>query len=383
MRSPSNILLALLLLCGAAPAVSARLAPVTVPQAKENPPREKPDSISRERLVKAYLREAEQFRKEKKWDSAGIVLDSALVYAPSDVDVRYARGQVFEKQRQWDSAYVYQSCYKPSVPEEAEFLSRMRALKNRSFHNTVSAGYELFRRTDGSPLTGIFRATYKHNWEKDALSGSVSYTGRDASWDSESERYVSGGGRGVQLRLQYSHNFSPVVSLSAGVGYATAYFSRWTADVNASLHLPKSWELEVGAQYRLLRDDGHLIGATATLTYSLGHFNLSGKTTLGSMRSRFYANGLLRVRFLPHLGGRHFVELQGGGGTAPDLEYIDSYYTGGMYNRFNTFVTLSGNWLITANLALSGGLTWNTLRQSDSRRYTNMLIIRAQLSFYF
>jgi YaiO family outer membrane protein len=257
-------------------------------------------------------------------------------------------------------------------------------LKNRSYHNTASAGYEWFRRTDGTSLTGIFRASYRHSWAKDAIGASIGYTGRDASWDSESETYTSAGGRGLQFRLQYSHAFSPKLSLSAGAGYATAYFSRWTADVNATLHLPKSWELEAGVQYRLLRDQGHLVGAAVTAAHSLEHFYLGGKVTLGSMHSRFYANGLLRARFFPYAGGRHFVELQGGGGTAPELDYIDSYYTGGVYNKFNTFVALSGNWLATENLAFSGGLTWNTLYgQYSTLRYTNMLIIHVQITVSF
>lgn len=342
------------------------------------------DGELKKNTAAVFARQGEHLRKDKKWDAAGAVLDSALVLTPADADLRYARGLVFEKQRQWDSAYVYQSAYKPSVSEQAEFLSRMRALKNRSFHNTVSAGYEWFRRTDGTSLTGIFRASYRHSWAKDAVGGSIGYTGRDASWDSESETYTSAGGRGLQFRLQYSHTFSPKLSVSAGAGYATAYFSRWTADVNATLHLPKSWELEAGAQYRLLRDQGHLIGGTVTVARSLEHFYLGGKVTLGSMHSRFYANGLLRARFFPHAGGRHFVELQGGGGTAPELEFIDSYYTGGVYNKFNTFVALSGNWLATENLAFSGGLTWNTLYgQYSTLRYTNMLIIHVQITVSF
>ena len=329
-------------------------------------------------------RQGERLRKEKKWDAAGAVLDSALVLTPADADLRYARGLVYEKQRQWDSAYVYQSAYRPSEVERAAYLARMRALKNRSYHNTASAGYEWFRRTDGTSLTGIFRASYRHSWAKDAIGASIGYTGRDASWDSESETYTSAGGRGLQFRLQYSHNFNSKLSLSAGAGYATAYFSKWSAEAAATLHLPKSWELEAGVQYRMLRDQGHLVGATVTAAHSLEHFYLGGKVTLGSMHSRFYANGLLRARFFPYAGGRHFVELQGGGGTAPELDYIDSYYTGGVYNKFNTFVALSGNWLATENLAFSGGLTWNTLYgQYSTLRYTNMLIIHVQITVSF
>ena len=78
------------------------------------------------------------------------------------------------------------------------------------------------------------------------------------------------------------------------------------------------------------------------------------------------------------------MELQGGGGTAPELDYIDSYYTGGVYNKFNTFVALSGNWLATENLAFSGGVTWNTLYgQYSTLRYTNMLIIHVQITVSF
>ncbi len=329
-------------------------------------------------------RQGERLRKEKKWDAAGAVLDSALVLTPADADLRFARGLVYEKQRQWDSAYVYQSAYKPSEVERAAFVSRMRALENRSFHNSASAGYEWFRRTDGTSLTGIFRASYRHSWAKDAVSGSIGYTGRDASWDSESETYTSAGGRGLQFRLQYSHNFNSKLSLSAGAGYATAYFSKWSAEAAATLLLPKSWELEAGVQYRMLRDQGHLVGVPVSVAHSMEHFYLGGKVTLGSMHSRFYANGLLRARFFPYAGGRHFVELQGGGGTAPELDYIDSYYTGGVYNKFNTFVALSGNWLATENLALSGGLTWNTLYgQYGTVRYTNMMIVHVQITVSF
>lgn len=341
-----------------------------------------------EAILNSYLsvsgRKADSLYRAGSYSQAASVLDSALVLSPADPSLRHIRGLVFERQHVYDSAFVYQSAYKPSVLEEGEYLSHMRALRNRSYKNSLEAGYHWMRFTDSHVLTGIASLSYSHRFRRDVMGVQLNYTGRDAEWDSETSTFISLGGRGVQILGSYAHDFGQKLTLSAAAGWASAFFPSVTTDLSAGIHLPHEWNLEPALQYRKLYGGGDLMGVSLAVSKQLENFYLGAKASAGELRNIRYMSGLLRARFYPYPGGRDYIEIQGGGGSAPELDIADRFYKARSYNHLNTFAALSGNVLVTSNLMLSASLTWNTFyMQSAAVRYNNMLIAHVQFAVFF
>lgn len=327
---------------------------------------------------------ANRLYKEKDYDRAEAVLDSALAVRPLDPDVRYTRGLLYEKRHQWDSAYVYQSKYTPSVLEEGEYKARMFTLRARTLHNSVEAGMDLFRFTDNTHLLGLATVAYSHSWNNDALEARLNYTGRDADYDGEEKMYNSVGGQGLQLQATWTHDFENIVTLKAASALSNAFFPRWTVDVDFAWHLPRDWDLETGLSYRFMRDGSSMYSVNGGGYKTFGHFYAGGRVTIGALHDVFFFNTLARFRFYPIEGGRSFIEAQGGAGTAPELTFLNYYYSTGIYNNLNSFVSLSAQWAVTYNLSLTLSGTWNTVYdQRTAVTYRNMLMGHVSAAIYF
>ena len=327
---------------------------------------------------------ATKLYKEKNYERAEAVLDSALAVRPTDPEVRYTRGLLYEKQHQWDSAYVYQSKYTPSVLEEGEFKARMNTLRARTLHNSVDAGMDLFRFTDNTHLLGLATIGYSHSWGNDALEARLNYTGRDADYDGEEKMYNSVGGQGLQLQGTWTHDFENIVTMKATSALANAFFPRWTVDVNFAWHLPKDWDLESMVSYRFMRDGSSMYALHGGGYKTFGHFYAGGRMTIGALHDIFFYNALARFRFYPVEGGRSYIEAQGGAGTAPELTFLNYYYSSGIYSRLNSFVSLTAQWAVTYNLALQLSGTWNTVYdQRTAVTYRNMLMAHVSVAIYF
>lgn len=327
---------------------------------------------------------ANRLYKDKEYDRAEAVLDSALVIRPLDTELRYTRGLLYEKRHQWDSAYVYQSKYTPSVLEEGEYKARMNTLRARTLHNSVDAGMDLFRFTDSNHLLGLATIGYSHSWKDNSLEARLNYTGRDADYDGEEQMYNSVGGQGLQLVGTWTHEFEDVVTMKASTGVANAFFPRWIVDVNFAWHLPRDWDIEGGVSYRFMRDASSMYSANVGGYKTFGHFYAGGRGTVGALHDMFFFNALARFRFYPIEGGRTYIEAQGGAGTAPELTFLNYYYSSGIYNRLNSFVSLTAQWAVTYNLSLTLSGTWNTVYdQRTSVTYRNMLLGHVSVTIYF
>ena len=327
---------------------------------------------------------ATKLYKDKNYSRAEAVLDSALVVRPLDPGVRYTRGLLYEKRHQWDSAYVFQSNYTPSVLEEGEYKERMNTLRARTLHNSVDAGMDLFRFTDNQHLLGLASVGYTRSWAEDALELRLNYTGRDADYDNDEKMYNSVGGQGLQLLGSWSHDFESIVSLKASTGFSNAFFPRWVVDVNFNWHLPYDWDIDTGVSYRFMRDGSSMYALNGGLYKSFGHFYAGGRGTIGALHDIFFFNTLARLRFYPVEGGRSYIEAQGGAGTAPELSFLNYYYSSTIYNQLNSFVSLTAQWAVTYNLALQLSGTWNTVYdQRTAVTYRNMLMAHVSVAIYF
>ena len=75
---------------------------------------------------------------------------------------------------------------------------------------------------------------------------------------------------------------------------------------------------------------------------------------------------------------------EGGGGTAPEVTFLNYYYTTNVYNQLNSFVALSASWAITYNLAVQLSGTWNTLYdQRLTVKYRNLYLAHVSFTLSF
>ena len=325
-----------------------------------------------------------QLFKDKNYTRAEAVLDSALAVRPLDPSIRYTRGLLYERQHEWDLAYDYQKEYKPSVLEEGEFKARMNNIRSRTLHNTIDVGADVFRFTDKQHLMGMASLGYTRSWAGNELELRVNYTGRDADYDTDEKMYNSVGGQGLQFLAGWTHDFGPVVTLKGTTAYSTAFFPRWTADADFTWHLPRDWDLETMFAYRFMRDGSSMYSGALGLFHGWERMYAGAKVTAGALHDLFFYNAQARFRFYPVDGGRSYVEVQGGAGTAPELTFLNYYYNSSIYNNLNSYVAATGSWAVTYNLALQLSVTWNTIYdQRTTVTYRNMFVAHVSVAISF
>ncbi len=342
-----------------------------------------------EELMKTYAavvdNHANKLIKEKKYDEASKLLDSAIEIAPENKPLRYTRGLIYEHEHQWDSAYVYQSNYTPSVLEEKEYTARMNTLRTRMYKNTADVGFDLYRFTDNDRLRAIATMGYSHSWKKNSASIRINYTGRDYTNDPD-DGYISSGGIGTQVILGYTHEFEPWVTLEAELGAATQFFPTLKADVNATVHLPNQWDVLGGVSFRMLQDKGIMIGLNAQGYHSWENIYAGLKTSFGSLYKILYFNASGLFRFYPVDGGRSYIQAQLGVGTAPEVNFLTYYLLPTAFNHINSFAAVTASWAITHNMAVQLSGTCNTLYQQRTVSqivYRNLLIANVSFVVYF
>ncbi len=341
-------------------------------------------------LASAYagmsVRMADTLMTQKQWDQAQTVLDTALVFSPDDVLLRYARGQVYAHHHQWDSAFYYQRTYRPAFLEEKAYRAQMLALQNKMFKNSVFAGYDQMRFGDDYKIVGYAQLGYNRKFKRSDLTAQVNYTGRDAVLEIEDDQATeeSPGGRGLQFQVQYNFDLSDNWSLmgQAGVGYA--YFPKLTLDASVTRHF-SAFDAEAGIQYRYLQDHSNMEALWLGASITPAQCYLGAKVTGGLLGNRFFFNSTLRGKYFPYDDGKTSVEAQVGVGTAPELGFLNFYYSPRAYNHLNSFVALGGNWLAAPGLMFSLSGTWNTwYSESESRvSYRNIFIAHVQVTVYF
>ena len=322
--------------------------------------------------------------KERDYDTAATYLDTALMLRPLDSPIRYNRGLVYERQKQWDSAYVYQRTYEPSLLEQKEFKAHMDALQARTLHRSVDAGFDLYRFADNTHLVGIASVGYTRSSFRNELQARINYTGRDPEWDEVEQLYTAAGGRGMQFQLGWTRHFGSTWSLMGSGAFATAYFPYLSANIQLTRHLPWDWDVEGGFQYRYLQDKEHMFALNLGATHSREQLWYGAKVMTGFVHKRIFLNGSGRLRFYPVDGGRSYLELQAGAGTAPEIDFINYYYKSTVYNHLNSFVAFTGSWAVMHNLSIQGSASWNTLYdQRTSVSYRNMFLVHASVTVSF
>ena len=339
-----------------------------------------------EELNKTYASIADRLAMrqfaQKDYDKARANLDDAVRLRPKDDPIRYNRGLIFEHDRQWDSAFVYERSYQPSLLEQKEFKARMDALRARKLKNTVDAGFDILRFTDNTQLNVIATLGYYHSFKRDEIQFRANYTGRDTLYYAYAAKSVPG--RGIQALAGWTHHFPKDWTIQISGGYGTAYFPRWTAEASLSKVFGADWTTELGGFFRQFQDGELMYGANLTETHSWENLYAGLKASGGLLHNIWFFNGSGRFRFYPYEGGKSYLELQAGAGTAPEISFYNYYYTTAAYNKLNSFVAFTAAWALNYNLLLQLSGTWNTLYdQKNTIQYRNLLILHVSAAFSF
>ena len=339
-----------------------------------------------EELNKTYASIADRLAMRqyanKEYDKARANLEDAVRLRPKDDPIRYNRGLLYERDKQWDSAFVYERSYQPSLLEQREFKARMDALRAKSLKNTVDAGFDILRFTDNTQLNAIATAGYYHAFKKDELQVRLNYTGRETLYYAYATK--TGPGRGLQALAGWTHHFDKDWSVQGTVGYGTAYFPRWTAEASVSKILADEWVPEAGLFFRQFQDNELMYGIKLSGTHSWENMYAGLQLSGGFLHNLLFFNSSGRFRFYPYEGGKSYLELQAGAGTAPEISFYNFYYTTAAYNKLNSFVAFTASWALTYNMSVQVSGTWNTLYdQQNTIQYRNLLIFHVSAAVSF
>lgn len=158
----------------------------------------------------------------------------------------------------------------------------------------------------------------------------------------------------------------------------------WTAEASVTKVFKNDWGTELGGFFRQFQDGNMMYGANLTGTHSWANLYAGLKVSGGLLQNIIFFNSSGRFRFYPYEGGKSYLELQAGAGTAPEISFYNYYYSTAAFNRLNSFVAFTAAWALNYNLLLQLSGTWNTLYdQKDTIQYRNLLILHVSAAISF
>lgn len=346
---------------------------------------------------------------DKDYDKAMEEVDLGLEAKPSDSDLLYTKGLIYESKHQYDSAYVYQKSHKPDDSEKFAFRKKMQGLASKSLKNEIGLYYQRARLGSEDVITANAGVYYNRKLNsKNTIGGFFNYAGRDdATTEENLKTQQTPGGIGIQAGLQYSHYFNKGWSIDANGAYGTKYFPKWSARLDVSKELPKDWLLNVHGQYRKV-DSYEKVGTTAAKFDHWKHsypdmwsVGASATKTIGKFGINFGADGFLikdatffsgnvKVQYSPFDYNRTKLYATGGIGTAPEITLIDSSLPSS-FEKINTHVGMGGVYSLTQNVDIGIEGNWHTMYKqnqnlvtnSETTSYVNLFYAQIQLVIRF
>lgn len=337
--------------------------------------------------------------KDKEYEKAIAVLDTALLFNANSNELLYTKGLIYESMHLYDSAYVYQKYYKPTLTDFREHGYHLEELLAKTHSNTLTMQYQASRPGEEDTKTANAMLMYSYKTRRNEYTGTFNYAGRDGiSSQDKTDKDMSTGGTGVQLGFDWTHHFDSPWTTSIGGAWSNKYFPRWTVRGSIERNLRNDWTIGLHANYRHIstysllyewapNEDYNpadetsgkyvlipvawqhkyrsLISLGLTVTKTIDKFVLAGTADGFYMNKNLYWNGNMKMQFFPKEGSSNHIFAVGGLGTAPQTELLDSSMPVG-FKKLNTYVGAGG--LYVFNQYLSGSLsgTWYTMYRSKN-----------------
>lgn len=302
----------------------------------------------------SYEDYAIQLIKESKYNEGLAVLDSALLYDPSNKSLKYWKGVAYEKTHVYDSAHYYQSFYEPSLLEVKDFTSHLRYLKNKTCKNEIGLHYLRSRYANIDQISSIATLEYTRFEGVDTYTGRINYAGREI-------------GKGIQGQLEWARKWKTDIHTRIDAAMANKIFSSFMFNGSVYKLFKYDWEAELGAGYRRTADKQSMVNVIGGVSKEWNQWWLNGRINSIILNKKYYYSLLSQARFyLPH--PKSYLTAMASFGSAPDVDIIDNQ----LYNAFsvtNSMVGLGGRFLI--NETFSAGIlgTWYNYEDTNYNNY--------------
>lgn len=286
-----------------------------------------------------------RLRKQKQAEEALSVLDTALRYVPESSLLKYDKGLAYEQLHRYDSAYYYQSFYKPTLAEMADFQHHLDYLQSRAYRNELGYSYLRSRRGDDYTLSTLSSLHYMRTQGRHAFVGRINYAGRES-------------GAGLQFQLGWMYEWTDRVRTNLDAAWAFRYFPKFSA--NASVYRDfdfwDGFEGELGGGYRRLPQEENLIHLAIGGAKTSGPWRIQLKLNNFSYEDIYLYSLSANVRYSLSIP-KNFVSIVGSFGSSPDMDLIDAQF----YNGFDVLNTMLGagfGRMLTKNVTAGFMGTW-------------------------
>ncbi|WP_312188194.1 tetratricopeptide repeat protein [Sphingobacterium sp.] len=331
-------------------------------------------------LVTAFANTSEQYAdrllKNKEYEKARVVLDSALHYSDTSRVLKYMKGLAYEGLRQFDSAYVYQSFYEPSLLEYEAFKMHLSQLQHRTYRNSFALSHLRARFGDDYKITSISTAEFSRLVSKgSSYTGRVNYAGRDE-------------GKGIQGQFEWFTALGKELYGRVDIALSNKFFAKYAINAAAIYAWKPMWEGEVGVGYRRFHTGQNLSNLNLAATKEINDFRLGLKLSnfyLDSDGERFYLYNLSsKIQYFMD-SPRNYILAVASVGNSPDIDLVNNQ----LYNSFNMLNSMVGVGIgrgITKNVGVSALGTWYNFQKDETvvaKTYRNLYNLYFQIHVSF
>ncbi|HLV93484.1 MAG TPA: tetratricopeptide repeat protein [Aequorivita sp.] len=310
-------------------------------------------------------------------------IDSALYYAPNNIELKYTKGLAFEKLKQYDSAHYYQSFYKPEMIEAKSFYQHLQYLEFSGKSNQVSLNHLRSRHGDDHSISTISAFEYTRFEDENTYTGRFNYAGRSL-------------GKGIQVQGEWSHVWNEKTYTTINAAWANKFFPRW--NFNGSIfryfEFLDGIQLEAGLGYRnfykeeLLLDinDSSMYNLLVGATKTMDNFSVNIKFNNFVMDGIYMYNLSVDNRYFL-ASPKNYIMAVGSIGTSPDVELMNYHLYDG-FDIFNTMVGAGFGHMLYKNTSIGVLGTWYNYKTNSSQpqeldNYRNLYNIYVELHVAF
>lgn len=348
-------------------------------------PQKPGETYPRQQLINPFAGVTQDFAimllHNKMPDIAIQRIDMALDYDPDNTELKYLKGLAYEQLKDFKRAYEYQSRnYNPSNAEQRDWEEHMRYLRFRSFKNHVDVSYlSAYYDTKDENLASIGHmyslasVAYAHLWKRHSMTVQTNYKASDGY--NGIGAYESGGA-GLEGILQWDVTLNHKWSMMVNGSYGTRLFNKFGGNLAFTMEGSKGWSFTLKGGYRrtlpLSLYDYHeeewvegyerhnLVMLSPSAEKSWEKVKLGGNIDFISLDLKnFYYNATIKSKFFINEDNISSVGLLVGFGSFPELTFFDQSTMNGITNM-NAMVGVEGLYLLTKNLYIGVGGTWNT-----------------------
>ena len=334
---------------------------------------------------------ATKYMKQRQYDNAMALVDSALTIWPTHTELLYTKGLIYKGMKEYGKAFEYLSMYKPSLAELPAHRRLLNDVLSKTYPNTLAFEYQQARHGNSASISANASASYTRRTEWNEYTFDVNYLGRDGTAAEGAVEMVEGG-TGVMIGGQWKHKFTKKFDAYGKVAWANKYFPEWTIKGGISYELPRNWTMNIdgsfrriqtyegvfeqrGEKYELLgwlRKFKQLYSASLGLTKTYDQFIVMGGVNGFLLTNNIFFSGQTKVQFFPVEGDHSHIFATAGLGTAPENSIIDRSLPS-TFDHLNTYVGIGGYYNFNQHLGVSLAGTWYTMYTQSEEMMSGLL----------